>query len=188
MNFVLLNEEYKTPDKDFCQEDETCMLKCFHLYRSTKERQEVKNPTLTLPDQDFKGFQSKPAIFQHCALRHSSNAAAAGSTPCKAPAKESEETRSLYKSGKAAKTFIPPFKTKLTFSTCEQGSSKSCDSPISKNMTKEMELNQITTEQNNADPQDHQSCMQHAADTDLGNGNLGIFRFYSLNYCEYCQS
>lgn len=42
-------------------------------------------------------------------------------------------------------------------------------------MTKEMELNQIRTEQNTADPQDHQSCIQHEADTDLENGNLGIF-------------
>lgn len=161
------------------------MLKCFHFCRPTKERQEVKNPTLTLPDQDFRGFQSKPAIFQHCAVRQSSDDAAEVSTPCKASAKGSEEMRSLYKSGKAAKTFIPPFKTKLTFSTCDQGSSKRCDSPISKNMTKEMDLNQVRTEQNTADPQDHQSSIQHAADTDLENGNLGIFRFYSLNYCEY---
>lgn len=162
------------------------MLKCLHFCRSTKERHEVKNPTLTLPDQDFRGFQSKPAIFQHCALRHSSDSAAGLSTPCKALAKESEETRSWYKSGKTAKTFIPPFKTKLTFSTCEQGSSSSrCESPISKSVTKEMELNQIRAEQNTADPQDQQPCIQHAADTDLENGNLGIFRFCSFNYCEY---
>ncbi|NXD41576.1 BRCA2 protein, partial [Copsychus sechellarum] len=143
-------------------------------FGSTKERQEVKNPTLTLPDQDFRGFQSKPAIFQHCARRHSSDSAAEVSTACKASTKESEEMRSLYKPGKAAKTFIPPFKTKLTFSTCEQGSSKRCDSPISKNMTKEMELNQIRTEQNTAHPQDHQSDILQAADTDLENGNLAM--------------
>ncbi|NXA95243.1 BRCA2 protein, partial [Melanocharis versteri] len=152
-------------------------------FGSTRERQEVKNPTLTLPDQDFRGFQSKPAIFQHCALRHSSDAAAGVSTPCKASAEESEETRSLHKSGKAAKTFIPPFKTKLTFSTCEQGSSKRCDSPISKNMTGEMELNRIRTEQNTADPQDHQSCIQHAADTDLENGNLAMARMVTNLRC-----
>ncbi|NXR47167.1 BRCA2 protein, partial [Hippolais icterina] len=152
-------------------------------FGSTKERQEIKNPTLTLPDQDFRGFQSKPAIFQHCALRHSSDGAAEVSTPCKASAKESEETRSLYKSGKAAKTFIPPFKTKLTFSACEQGSSKKCDSPMSKNMTKEMELNQARTEQNTADPQDHQSCIQHAADTDLENGNLAMARMVTNLRC-----
>ncbi|NXR82906.1 BRCA2 protein, partial [Pycnonotus jocosus] len=148
-----------------------------------KERQEVKNPTLTLPDQDFRGFQSKPAIFQHCALRHSSDDAAGLSTPCKASAKESEETRSLYKSSKAAKTFIPPFKTKLTFSTCEQGSSKRCDSPISKNMIEEMDLNQVRTEQNTADPQDHQSCIQHAADTDLENSNLAMARMVTNLRC-----
>ncbi|NXQ09832.1 BRCA2 protein, partial [Peucedramus taeniatus] len=152
-------------------------------FGSTKERQEVKNPTLTLPDQDFRGFQSKPAIFQHCALRHSSDSAAGASTPCKASAKESEEMRSLYKSGKAAKTFIPPFKTKLTFSTSEQGSSKRCDSPISKNMTKAMELNQIRTEENTADPQDHQSCVQHAADTDLENSNLAMARMVTNLRC-----
>ncbi|NXU38510.1 BRCA2 protein, partial [Drymodes brunneopygia] len=152
-------------------------------FGSTKERQEVKNPTLTLPDQDFRGFQSKPAIFQHCALRHSSDSTSGLSTPCKASAKESEEMRSLDKSGKAAKTFIPPFKTKLTFSTREQGSSKRCDSPISKNVTKEMELNQIGTEQNTADPQDHQSCIQHAADTDLENGNLAMARMVTNLRC-----
>ncbi|XP_015479058.1 breast cancer type 2 susceptibility protein isoform X1 [Parus major] len=152
-------------------------------FGSTKERQEVKNPTLTLPDQDFRGFQSKPAIFQHCALRHSSDGAAEVSTPCKVLAKESEETRSLYKSGKAAKTFVPPFKTKLTFSTCEQGSSKRRDSPISKNMTGEMEPNQIRTEQNTADHQDHQACLQHAADTDLENDNLAMARMVTNLRC-----
>ncbi|NWI02036.1 BRCA2 protein, partial [Tichodroma muraria] len=150
---------------------------------STTERQEVRSPTLTLPDQDFRGFQSKPAIFQHRALRHSSDGAAGVSTPCKASAKESEKTQSLYESGKAAKTFIPPFKTKLTFSTCEQGSSKRCDSLISKNMTKEMDLNQIRTEQNTADAQDHQSCIQHAADTDLENGNLAMARMVTNLRC-----
>ncbi|NXH78831.1 BRCA2 protein, partial [Hydrobates tethys] len=152
-------------------------------FGATKERQEVKNPTLTLPDQDFKGFKSKPAIFQHCALRQSSNSTSGVSTPCKASAKESEETRSLYKSGKTVKTFIPPFKTKLTFSTGEQGNSKRCNSPISKNMTEEMELNQITTEQNIAEPQDHQSCIQHAADTDLENGNLAMVKMITNLRC-----
>ncbi|NXI31784.1 BRCA2 protein, partial [Sterrhoptilus dennistouni] len=152
-------------------------------FGSAKERQEVKNPTLTLPDQDFRGFQSKPAIFQHYALRHSSEGAAEISTPCKASAKESEEMRSLYESGKAAKTFIPPFKTKLTFSACEQGSSKKCDSPISKNMTKEMELNEVRTEQNTGDPQDNLSCTQHAADTDLENGNLAMARMVTNLRC-----
>ncbi|NWV10472.1 BRCA2 protein, partial [Ptilonorhynchus violaceus] len=152
-------------------------------FGSTKERQEVKNPTLTLPDQDLKGFQSKPAIFQHCARRQSSNGNAGVSTPCKASAKESEETRSLNKPGKTAKTFIPPFKTKLTFSTCEQGSSKRCDSAMSKNMTEEIELNQITTEENIADPQDQQSCIQHAAGTDLENGNLAMARMVTNLRC-----
>ncbi|KAM6420613.1 breast cancer type 2 susceptibility protein [Pluvialis apricaria] len=152
-------------------------------FGAAKERQEVKNPTLTVPDQDFKGFKSKPAIFQHCALRQSSNGTSGVSTPCKASAKESEETRSLYKSGKTAKTFIPPFKTKLTFSTGEQASSKRCDSPISKNMTEETELNQITTEQNVAEPQDHQSCIQHAADTDLENGNLAMIKMMTNLRC-----
>ncbi|KAM9602331.1 breast cancer type 2 susceptibility protein isoform 2-T2 [Morphnus guianensis] len=152
-------------------------------FGATKERQEVKNPTLTLPDQDFKGFKSKPAIFQHCVLRQSSNGTSGVSTPCKVSAKESEETRSLYKSGKTAKTFIPPFKTKLTFSTGEQGISKRCHSPISKNMTEETELNQITTEHNIAEPQDHQSCIQHAADTDLENGNLAMVKMMTNLRC-----
>ncbi|KAM9566074.1 breast cancer type 2 susceptibility protein [Guaruba guarouba] len=152
-------------------------------FGATEERQEVKNPTLTLPDQDFKGFKSKPAIFQHCAIRQSSNGTLGVSTPCKASTKESEETRRLYKSGKTAKTFIPPFKTKLTFSTGEQCSSKRCDSPISKGMTEEMELNQITTEPNIAEPQDHQFCIQHEADTDLENGNLDLVKMMTNLHC-----
>lgn len=158
------------------------------LYRASKERQEVRNPTLTLPDQDFKGFKSKPAIFQHCALRQSSNDASRLSTPHKASAQESEEKRNLNKSGKTAKTFVPPFKTKLTFSTSEQGSSKRCDSPISKNMTEEREINQITIEKDTAETRDHPSCILHAADTDLENGNLGIFGFWSLTYSECYQN
>ncbi|KFV47899.1 Breast cancer type 2 susceptibility protein, partial [Gavia stellata] len=152
-------------------------------FGATKERQEVKNPTLTLPDQDFKGFKSKPAIFQHCALRQSLNGTSGVSTPCKASAKESEETRSLYKSGKTLKTFIPPSKTKLTFSPGEEGRSKRCDSLVSKNMTEETELSQITTEQNIAEPQDHQSCIQHAADTDLENGNLAMVKMMTNLRC-----
>ncbi|XP_071888722.1 breast cancer type 2 susceptibility protein isoform X2 [Anas platyrhynchos] len=138
-------------------------------FGASKERQEVRNPTLTLPDQDFKGFKSKPAIFQHCALRQSSNDASRLSTPHKASAQESEEKRNLNKSGKTAKTFVPPFKTKLTFSTSEQGSSKRCDSPISKNMTEEREINQIRIEKDTAETRDHPSCILHAADTDLEN-------------------
>ncbi|NXD21135.1 BRCA2 protein, partial [Spelaeornis formosus] len=153
-------------------------------FGSAKERPEVKNPTLTLPDQDFRGFQSKPAIFQHYAHRHSSDGAAGVSTPCKASTEKSKETRNLHKSGKAAKTFIPPFKTKLTSSTCEQGSSKRCDSPISKNMTKDMELNQIRTEQNTVDSQDHQSCILLAGDTDLENGNLAMARMVTNLRCS----
>nr|XP_047904033.1 breast cancer type 2 susceptibility protein [Anser cygnoides] len=141
-------------------------------FGATKERQEVKNPTLTLPDQDFKGFKSKPAIFQHCALRQSSNDASRFSTPHKASAQESEEKRNLYKSGKTAKTFVPPFKTKLTFSTSEQGSSRRCDSTISINTTEERELNQITIEKDTVEAPDDLSCIVHTADTDLENGNL----------------
>ncbi|XP_071409047.1 breast cancer type 2 susceptibility protein isoform X3 [Pithys albifrons albifrons] len=152
-------------------------------FGSKKERQEVKRPTLTLPDQDFKGFQSKPAIFQHCALRQALNGTSGVSTPCKASAKESEETRSLYKCGKTAKTFVPPFKTKLTFSACEQGSSERCGSPISKHRTEEVELNEITTEQNTAEPQDHQSGIEHAPNTDLEHGNLAVVRMVTNLRC-----
>jgi len=150
------------------------------LYRASKERQEVRNPTLTLPDQDFKGFKSKPAIFQHCALRQSSNDASRLSTPHKASAQESEEKRNLNKPGKTAKTFVPPFKTKLTYSASEQGSSKRCHSPIRNSVMEERELNQIPVEQNSAEARDHQSCILHAAVTDIENDNLGIFRSHHL--------
>ncbi|NXF87818.1 BRCA2 protein, partial [Eubucco bourcierii] len=152
-------------------------------FGTTTERQEVKNPTLTLPDQNLKGFKSKPAIFQHCALRQSSNDTSEVSTPCKASAKEGEETGSLYKSSKTTKTFIPSFKTKLTFSPGEQGTSKRCDSPIIKTRTEETRLNQITMEQNTAEPQDCQSCVLHAADTDLENDNLAMVKMMTNLRC-----
>ncbi|XP_030304076.1 breast cancer type 2 susceptibility protein [Calypte anna] len=142
-------------------------------FGATKERQEVKNPTLTLPDQDFKGFKSKPAIFQHCALRQSSNRTSGVSTPCKASAKDTEETRNLHKSSKTAKTFVPPFKTKLTFSAVEQSTNKRCN---------KTELNQMTTEQNVAEPEEDQSCLQHAADTGLEDGNLAMVKM-TTNLC-----
>uniref|UniRef100_G1NQB1 Tower domain-containing protein n=1 Tax=Meleagris gallopavo TaxID=9103 RepID=G1NQB1_MELGA len=141
-------------------------------FGTAKERQEVRNPTLTLPDQDSKGFKSVPAVFQHCALRQSSSGASGLFTPHKAMAKESEETRSLCKSGKAVKTFVPPFKTKLMLSTAEQGSSKRCHSPVTNSVTEERELNQIPVEQNSAEAQDHQSCIPHAVVTDVENDNL----------------
>lgn len=98
--------------------------------------------------------------------------------------KESEETRSLCKPGKAVKTFVPPFKTKLTLSTAEQGSSKRCHSPVANSVMEQRELNQIPVEQNSAEAQDHQSCILHAVVTDAENDNLGIFRFPSLTCCE----
>ncbi|KFQ35723.1 Breast cancer type 2 susceptibility protein, partial [Mesitornis unicolor] len=150
-------------------------------FGATEERQEVRNPTLTLPDQDFKGFKSKPAIFQHCALRQSSDGTSGFSAPCKASEKESEETRSLYKSGETVKTFVPHFKTKLTFPTGEQG--KRCESLVRKNMTEEMELNQVTIEQNIVEPQDHQSDIQHVTDTDLENNNLAMVKMITNLRC-----
>lgn len=44
----------------------------------------------------------------------------------------------------------------------------------------ERELNQIPVEQNSAEAQDHQSCILHAAVTDIENDNLGIFRSHHL--------
>ncbi|NXU50567.1 BRCA2 protein, partial [Turnix velox] len=152
-------------------------------FGATKERQEVRNPTLTVPDQDFKGFKSKPAIFQHCALRQSSDGTSEVSTPSKASTKVNEETQSSYKSGKTAKTFIPPFKTKVALDPEEQGSGKRCVSPISQNMPEETELNQTTTQQNVGEPQDHQPYIQLAADTDLENGNSAIIKMMTSLRC-----
>ncbi|OXB81422.1 UNVERIFIED_CONTAM: hypothetical protein H355_001639, partial [Colinus virginianus] len=141
---------------------------------TTKERQEVRNPVLTLPDQDLKGFKSKPAVFQHCALGQSSSGASGFVTPQKAEAKESKEARSLYKSGKAVKTFVPPFKMKPTLPAGEQGSSKRCLSPIRNNVMEEMELNQVTVEQNSAEAQHPPSCILHAAVTGSEDDNLVV--------------
>ncbi|XP_068786205.1 breast cancer type 2 susceptibility protein isoform X2 [Struthio camelus] len=156
-------------------------------FGSTKERQEVKNPTFTLPDQDFKGFRSKSAIFQHCALRESSSGTSGFSTPRKALTEETEEAKSLYKPSKTVKTFIPPFRTKLTFSTDEQDGSSGCDSLISKNMTKERETDWITVKQNIAEAHHPQSegssYIQQAADNDLENGNSAMSKMMTNLHC-----
>ncbi|XP_025964628.2 breast cancer type 2 susceptibility protein isoform X3 [Dromaius novaehollandiae] len=155
-------------------------------FGATKERQEVKNPTFTLPDQDFKGFKYKSAIFQRCARRQSSSGTSGFSTPCKALAKETEE-ESLYKPGKAVQTFIPPFRTKLTFSTDQQDSSSRCGSLISKNMTREREINQITIEQNIVEAHHLQSegsnYIQQAAYTGLENGNSVMSKMMTNLHC-----
>ncbi|NXC41994.1 BRCA2 protein, partial [Penelope pileata] len=151
---------------------------------AAKERQEVKNPTLTVPDQDLKGFKCQPAIFQHCALRQSSGGAAGFSALCKPSVKESQETKSLHKSGKAVKTFVPPFKTKVTPATDAQGSSsKRCDSATSKNMTEEGELHQITTEQNAAEARDPPSCILHAAGSDMESGSSVMSNMIANLHC-----
>ncbi|NWJ04909.1 BRCA2 protein, partial [Crypturellus undulatus] len=156
-------------------------------FGATKERQEVKTPTFTLPDQDFKGFKSKSAIFQHCALRQSFSGTSGTSTPCKALVKETEEPKSLYKPGKTVKTFTPPFRTKLTFSTDEQDHSSRCDSLVSKNRTKEREINQSTVEQNTAEahhPQSEGSSnIPQAADTDLENDNSVTNKMVTNLHC-----
>ncbi|NXA37572.1 BRCA2 protein, partial [Eudromia elegans] len=154
-------------------------------FGATKERQEVKTPTFTLPDQDYKGFKSKSAIFQHCALRQSLSGTSGISTPHKT--EETEEPKSLYKPGKTVKTFIPPFRTKLTFSTDEQDHTSRCDSLVSKNRTKERETNQITVEQNPAEahlPQSEGSgYIQQAADTDLENDNSVMNKMVTNLHC-----
>ncbi|NXA51689.1 BRCA2 protein, partial [Nothocercus julius] len=156
-------------------------------FGATEERQEVKTPTFTLPDQDFKGFKSKSAIFQHCALRQSFSGTSGTSTPRKALAEETEEPKSLYKPGKTVKTFIPPFRTKLTFSTDEQDHPSRCDSLVSKNRTKEREINQSTTEQNTAEAHHPQSegssYIQQAADTDLENDNSAMSKMVTNLHC-----
>ncbi|XP_062423110.1 breast cancer type 2 susceptibility protein [Rhea pennata] len=156
-------------------------------FGATKERQEVKKPTFTLSDQEFKGFKSKSAIFQHSALRQSSSDTSGFSTPHKALAEETEETKTLYKPGKTVKTFIPPFRTKLTFSTDQQESSSRCDSLTGKNMNKEREINQITIEQNIAAAHHSQSegsnYIQQAADADLENGNSVISKMMTNLHC-----
>ncbi|KGL85260.1 Breast cancer type 2 susceptibility protein, partial [Tinamus guttatus] len=156
-------------------------------FGATKERQEVKTPTFTLPDQDLKGFKSKPAIFQHCALRQSFSGTSGTSTPRKALAEETEEPKSLYKPGKSVKTFTPPFRTKLTFTTDEQDHPGTCDSLVSKNRTKEREINQSTVEQNTVEAHQAQSegssYILQAADTDLENDNSVVNKMVTSLHC-----
>uniref|UniRef100_A0A8C3S207 Tower domain-containing protein n=1 Tax=Chelydra serpentina TaxID=8475 RepID=A0A8C3S207_CHESE len=117
------------------------VVQYFPLYSATEERQEVKNPNLTIPDQGFKGFKSKSDIFQHHVLRQSLSGTSGFFTPFnKISAEESEKRKNLPVLSKTAKTFVPPFKVKTNVSTNEQHGSKRLDSLINKNMNRDNEL------------------------------------------------
>uniref|UniRef100_A0A8C3FBP0 BRCA2 DNA repair associated n=1 Tax=Chrysemys picta bellii TaxID=8478 RepID=A0A8C3FBP0_CHRPI len=123
---------------------ETCVP-----FSATKERQEVKNPNLTIPDQGFKGFKSKSDIFQHHMLRQSLSGTSGFFTPFnKISAEESDKRKNVPVLSKTAKTFVPPFKVKTDVSTNEQHGSKRLDSLINKNMNRDKELKDVTIQPN----------------------------------------
>ncbi|XP_072832200.1 breast cancer type 2 susceptibility protein [Vicugna pacos] len=77
---------------------------------TTKERQEIKNPNITAPGQEFL---SKSHVYEHLTLeKSSSNLSASGQPLCKVPAPRNEKRRHSISAGKPMKVFVPPFKTK----------------------------------------------------------------------------
>ncbi|XP_031321715.2 breast cancer type 2 susceptibility protein [Camelus dromedarius] len=77
---------------------------------TTKERQEIKNPNITAPGQEFL---SKSHFYEHLTLeKSSSNLPVSGQPLCKVPAPRNEKRRHSISAGKPMKVFVPPFKTK----------------------------------------------------------------------------
>ncbi|EMP30058.1 Breast cancer type 2 susceptibility protein [Chelonia mydas] len=152
---------------------ETCVP-----FSATKERQEVKNPNLTIPDQGFKGFKSKSDIFQHHVLRQSLSGTSGFFTPFnKISAEETEKRRNLPVLSKTAKTFVPPFKVKTNVSTNEQHGSKRLDSLINKNMNRDKELKDVTIQPNTGESEDYQleekDCTNQVTVCNLGDNGDG---------------
>uniref|UniRef100_A0A8D0HAD5 Tower domain-containing protein n=1 Tax=Sphenodon punctatus TaxID=8508 RepID=A0A8D0HAD5_SPHPU len=157
-----------TPDGNFCFS--SCktdyMSIFFNPCSSTRERQEVQNPNLTMPDQDLKGFKSKSDIFGYHALRRTSDGALVFETPfSKTSAEKSEKTRNLHISAKAGKVFVQPFKSK-PISADEQG-----DEMNNINMNINRELKSTTVQKSTGETEnylfDQKDCTSQSPANDL---------------------
>ncbi|XP_007666889.2 breast cancer type 2 susceptibility protein [Ornithorhynchus anatinus] len=103
----------------------------------TKERQEMRNPNLTAPNQEFL---SKPNAFQHHTLgRSSSNSPVFRAPFYGVSANKNEKMNPQNISGKPAKVFVPPFKTKAHACTDKQDVSKKCQLQMNKQVNKDGE-------------------------------------------------
>ncbi|XP_074838457.1 breast cancer type 2 susceptibility protein [Carettochelys insculpta] len=146
---------------------ETCVP-----FSATKE-QEVKNPSLTIPGQDFKGCKSKSDLFQHHVLRELSGTSGFFNPFKKMSAEESEKGKSTPLLTKTAKTFVPPFKVK-SVSTNEQHISKRLDSVINKNMNRDKEVKDLTIQRNTEDLQsEEKDCTKQVTAHNLGDNGDG---------------
>nr|XP_006125376.1 breast cancer type 2 susceptibility protein isoform X2 [Pelodiscus sinensis] len=126
---------------------ETCVP-----FSATKERQEIKNPNITVLDQDFKGYKPKSDVFQHHLLRQSLSGSSGFFTPFKKiSTEESEKRKNLPLLSKTAKTFVPPFKVKSAISTHQHHVSKRLDSLINTTMNRDKELKDITMQQSTSE-------------------------------------
>ncbi|KAM7179829.1 breast cancer type 2 susceptibility protein isoform 2-T2 [Macrochelys suwanniensis] len=162
---------------------ETCVP-----FSAAKERQEVKNPNLTIPDQGFKGFKSKSDIFQHHVLRQSLSGTSGFFTPFnKISAEESERRKNLPVLSKTAKTFVPPFKVKTNVSTNEQHGSKRLDSLINKSMNTDNELKGVTVQPKTGETEDYQSeekdCTNQVTACNLGDNGDDLIEMIANLHC-----
>ncbi|XP_072467975.1 breast cancer type 2 susceptibility protein isoform X2 [Notamacropus eugenii] len=91
-------------------------------FSPTKERQEMRLPNFTAPDQ---GFTSKsPFFLKHQTLEHSSSKSLLGSPSYKVSSTGNGKMKPMTVMGKPAKVFVPPFKTKSNSLTDEEYVSK----------------------------------------------------------------
>ncbi|XP_078513280.1 breast cancer type 2 susceptibility protein isoform X2 [Lissotriton helveticus] len=101
-----------------------------------KERREAKIPSITVPDQDLKGFHCRTTIFQNRLLNFPENDPSVASSPSKmTPVKECEKTKSVQAPSKQVKTFIPPFKTKSKFPSGDKSGEAKSDISSKENVS-----------------------------------------------------
>ncbi|XP_038618082.1 breast cancer type 2 susceptibility protein isoform X2 [Tachyglossus aculeatus] len=107
----------------------------------TKERQEMRNPNLTAPNQEF--LTKPPAFQQHTLGRSSGNSPIFRAPFYGVSASKNEKMNPQNISGKPAKVFVPPFKTKARACTDKQDASKKCQSQVNQQINKDGEQNSI---------------------------------------------
>ncbi|XP_036603873.1 breast cancer type 2 susceptibility protein [Trichosurus vulpecula] len=90
-------------------------------FSTTKERQEMRHPNYTAPDQ---GFTSKSPFLKHQTSENSSYKSLLGSPLYKVSCTDNGKMKPMTVVGKPAKVFVPPFKTKSDSLTVEHVSKR----------------------------------------------------------------
>uniref|UniRef100_A0A4X2LXK1 Tower domain-containing protein n=1 Tax=Vombatus ursinus TaxID=29139 RepID=A0A4X2LXK1_VOMUR len=122
-------------------------------FSTTQERREIRHPNFTAPDQ---GFTSKSPFLKHQTLENSSYRSLLGSPLCKVSSTDNGKMKPKTVTGKPAKVFVPPLKTKSNSSTDEQYVSKRLKLKVKEN-TQENEKQKYTDGHNTRESENNES-------------------------------